>query len=238
MIVSYEHNFIFVKSRKTAGTSMEIALSSHAGEQDIVTPLASQDELTRLSMYPKARPRNFLSDPVLEERYIAAVIRGDEHDMMIQRKVELSDEVILHNHASAKRAIKMLGQSTWDSAYKFTIERHPYEKCVSWAWSKKGERGLAETLDYTIEKGKYRNYDLYTLNGEIAVDFIIRYEKMEEDLKQVERRLGLDIFSRLPRAKGNFREDRRPAAEVLNAAQKRAIRDYCTEEFALMGYDE
>ena len=39
MIVSHRHRFIFVKSRKTAGTSIEVFLSQVCGPEDIVTPI-------------------------------------------------------------------------------------------------------------------------------------------------------------------------------------------------------
>lgn len=39
MIVSHKYKFIFVKTIKTAGTSIEIFLSPHCGEEDIVTPI-------------------------------------------------------------------------------------------------------------------------------------------------------------------------------------------------------
>jgi hypothetical protein len=39
MIISHQHKFIFIKTVKTAGTSIEIFLSQHCGPQDIVTPI-------------------------------------------------------------------------------------------------------------------------------------------------------------------------------------------------------
>ena len=39
MIVSHAHQFIFIKTLKTAGTSIEVFLSQVCGEQDIVTPI-------------------------------------------------------------------------------------------------------------------------------------------------------------------------------------------------------
>jgi hypothetical protein len=39
MIISHEHEFIFVKTEKTAGTSMEVYLSNHCGPLDVVTPI-------------------------------------------------------------------------------------------------------------------------------------------------------------------------------------------------------
>ncbi len=39
MIVSHKHRFIFIKTRKTAGTSLEVFLSTLCGAEDIVTPI-------------------------------------------------------------------------------------------------------------------------------------------------------------------------------------------------------
>ena len=37
MIISHKHKFIFFKTRKTAGTSLQIALSEFCGSDDIIT---------------------------------------------------------------------------------------------------------------------------------------------------------------------------------------------------------
>lgn len=47
VIVSHEHKFIFMKTRKTASTSVEIALSRVCGERDIITPDLAEDEELR-----------------------------------------------------------------------------------------------------------------------------------------------------------------------------------------------
>ena len=48
-IISYNKNFIFIKSSKTAGTSMEIALSKFCGTEDVIAPLDSFAEDMRKS---------------------------------------------------------------------------------------------------------------------------------------------------------------------------------------------
>jgi hypothetical protein len=47
MIVSHEHKFIYLKTKKTAGTSIELALSRLCGPDDIITPLTKIDEALR-----------------------------------------------------------------------------------------------------------------------------------------------------------------------------------------------
>ena len=49
MIVSHEHKFIFLKTKKTAGTSIELALSQLCGPDDVITPLTEIDEALRAS---------------------------------------------------------------------------------------------------------------------------------------------------------------------------------------------
>jgi hypothetical protein len=51
LIVSHEHKFIFLKTMKTAGTSIEVFLSKIAGADAIVTPLGPKE--------PGHEPRNF-----------------------------------------------------------------------------------------------------------------------------------------------------------------------------------
>lgn len=44
MIISHKHRFIFVKTFKTAGTSIEIYLSQHCGPFDVLTPIVPHVE--------------------------------------------------------------------------------------------------------------------------------------------------------------------------------------------------
>lgn len=47
MIISHKYKFIFLKTRKTAGTSIEISLSRYCGVNDIITPISPADEEIR-----------------------------------------------------------------------------------------------------------------------------------------------------------------------------------------------
>jgi len=59
MIISHEHKFIFIKTNKTAGTSIEIALSKYCGSNDIITPISDEDEEIRRQLGYRG-PQNYL----------------------------------------------------------------------------------------------------------------------------------------------------------------------------------
>ena len=52
MIISHEHKFIFLKTKKTAGTSIELALSQLCGPDDVIPPITDSDEALRAARQP------------------------------------------------------------------------------------------------------------------------------------------------------------------------------------------
>ena len=50
MIVSHKHKFIFIKTYKTASTSLEIALSQFVGERGVITTIDQWDEAIRAEL--------------------------------------------------------------------------------------------------------------------------------------------------------------------------------------------
>ncbi len=59
MIVSHKHRFIFLKTNKTAGTSVEIALSKFCGPDDVIPPLIPEDEAKRAELGRLSEERNW-----------------------------------------------------------------------------------------------------------------------------------------------------------------------------------
>jgi hypothetical protein len=49
MILSEMNKFVFIKGKKVAGTSVEVALASICGSNDIITPITPIDEQCRVS---------------------------------------------------------------------------------------------------------------------------------------------------------------------------------------------
>ena len=56
-----------------------------------------------------------------------------------------------------------------------------------------------------VEELATKNFRGYRINGELAVDRVLRYESLADDLAEVWAHLGLPGEPRLPRAKGGSR---------------------------------
>jgi hypothetical protein len=237
MIVSFAKNFIFLKTRKTGGTTVEIALTPSCGPDDILAPITFGDELLRLRD-GKLAARNFVGDRTLEADIAEAVLARQE-DEFYRLKRLAGRQGAFRNHMTATEVRERVPRRFWDSAFKFTVERHPYEKVVSRAyWDSRKAAGsdIAELIESAIadlDDGRA----VYVIDDAVAVDQVLRLENLDDDLKAVADRLALSLPAMLPRAKGSFRTDRRPAREILSERQKRAIFERQRETFALMGYE-
>jgi len=239
MIISYSRNFIFIKTRKTAGSAIEAALSVYAGPDDVVTPLGQTEEFDRQKLFPNVLPRNFTSNKDTEQRYLDALERRDRRAMKAAvQEAQRTSETGIKRHAGIKEAIQVAGENFCSTAYKFTIERHPYEKAVSLAWfERKRDQEFDEALKSVLENELYRNFGLYTRAGKLAVDFVIRYENLANDLREVEKSLGgLEVLAKMHQVNAQHRPDRRPAEEVLTPEQKLIVQKTCSDEFELFGY--
>ncbi|MDX1499781.1 MAG: hypothetical protein R3176_07790 [Woeseiaceae bacterium] len=230
MIVSHEKKFIFVKTRKTSGTSMEIALSQICGPDDIITPISFEDELVRLDMGGRL-PQNYGGRG--EARY---------REMIRNRKLKLiraRRRGRFYNHMPAVKIREHLGRETWDEYFKFTIERHPYEKVVSHVYfhARRRKRWDFDTeVKRVLERGYYINFPVYCEGNRPIVDFIVNFERRAEDLATLSEKLGFDVAARHPETKHRFRADRQPARELLSDEVKERIYASCRVEFEALGF--
>ena len=226
MIVSHEHRFIFVKTHKTAGTSIEIALSKFLGPADVVSPVSPRDEGTRRELgYPG--PRNTL---VPFRKYTRADwTRALRHLRPLR----------FFNHMPARRIRHYVGEEVWNDYFVFSFERNPFDKAISrYFWRTRRFTDRPSLADYFRgeQEALLTDWPLYTIGGKVAVDFMGRFERLTDDLEVIRRRIGLPEPLVLPRAKGGQRQDRRHYSEFLTPSERALIERVCARELEAFGY--
>ncbi len=233
MIISHRHQFIFVKTSKTAGTSVEMALSAVCGDTDVLTPLGT-------------------SGTEAARREIAG--RGSQHYLIPMHRWDLRDWARVttnprkwsrvrpqfYNHASSKEIRRRVSDSLWSNYCRFCIVRNPYDRIVSlYYWKRRHQPTL--TWDDFIASGqasemRSKSWDMYTIDGQLAVSRVVRYESLMADLQVLAVDLGLDRFPELPRRHANTRSDSRPLQESLPDIARRFVEAECAEELELFDY--
>lgn len=228
MIISHKYQYIFIKTSKTAGTSVEIGLSRFAAASDVITPVAREDERTRRELgYPG--PQNVI---IPYSKYSLK----DWFYKLVQNKSKQ-----FYNHMPAYKIKPVVGRRIWERYFKFCVERNPWDRTVSCFYWKTRNRHPAPTLSQFIDSGevytlKKKGARLYTLNGRIAVNRICRYEDLENELEAVARELKLPHKIKLPRAKAQYRKDRQSYRQLLAPADRDKIARIFAEEIAQFGY--
>lgn len=230
MIISHKYQFIYVKTKKTASTSIEIALSRLVGEHDVITPIAPADESYRGSL--GIEPINYsgrfnpLGECFHETR--SSVIRSLK-DMIKGRKY--------YNHLAAKKIRNRVGHQIWNSYYKFSFERNPWDKVLShYYWRTRNQQNPPSFDEYLDEGILPLNWNLYTIDDVPALDFVGRYENLASELAAVCERVGLPYDGWMPRAKAGIRKDKRRYQDSLSDTHRNRIAELFSKEIDFMGF--
>lgn len=241
MIICHSHRFLFIKTRKTAGSSMEIALSIACGPTDLITPLGDTlgEEQLRLSVggYP----------PVNWEKPLSQYRTLREWRRFLTRGIR---EPILKEHATATEIRETFGQDLWNNYLKITIERNPWDHALSrywwqkFRWERRGRKNFPPLTEYLrwLEREKphfLSNWNHYTIHDHIAVDHVIMFEQLASGLELLKERLALPAAVKLPKrhAKGQFRPDRQHYSAVMRTQDRDLVARVCAREIEAFGYE-
>lgn len=219
MIISHKYKFIFIKTLKTAGTSLEVYLSNICDTKDVFTPI-----------YPRVEghnPRNY-------KTFFNPWYEFISYNYNLRKGARALKDSILrnayYNHINAQRVRSRLGEEKWNEYFKFTIERNPWDKTVSYYHMYKKRSGGDISFKDFLELDKlpidrYRYTDSKT---ELPiVDKIIKYENLHEELVEVFASLnipfnGLNVF-----AKSNYNKEKLSYKEYYDIK----LEDFISKKF-------
>ncbi|HEV2764341.1 MAG TPA: sulfotransferase family 2 domain-containing protein [Pyrinomonadaceae bacterium] len=173
MRISYSHKFIFIHVYKVAGTSISVALQPYCYEPDRIR---ANRLLKRLGVTP----------PVSHPEFHA-----------------------LDGHAGAAEVREALPPVVFNNFFKFAFVRNPWDWQVSlyeFALNRPGhdQHSLFKSfgnferyLEWRVKEDRHLQKDfLVDESGELLVDFVGRFERIEQDFETVCQRIG--VRCRLP----------------------------------------
>ncbi len=223
MIISHKYKFIFIKTRKTAGTSIEIGLSKFCDDNDVVTELGEKDEIKEQFGYTGAR--NF---KVPKSQWTARDIA----------KLPLRGAPVFHSHSPAAYVRDRVPADVWRDYYTFTFERNPYDRLVSqYFWNTRDTgQPVHEYLD-TAASYRLSNWEMYTENDRILVDHVAQFANLKDELDAFAEKVGLPGPIELARAKTEYRPKAK-SNDILDDRMRTKIAEVCAKEIAAFGYAE
>lgn len=228
MIISHRYRFIFIKTHKTAGSSMEMALASLCGPEDIVTPMESNAR--------SGLPRNFHEPTLLGRSYARSrLLRKlvNRHSPLLGRW--------FYEHMPATRVRELVGPEVWDGYYKFCFERHPWEKVVSYYnWKKFGQgRPLPEFRDYVLHKTHRLPLDgrLYFAGDTCLMDDVFDFRGFKETFTNICQKLAIPYDGNMPREKTNITQQPVDYRTYYDDETRAKVAECYAREIRLLGYE-
>lgn len=222
MIISHKYKFIFIKTYKTAGTSLEVFLSGVCGQSDVFTPVNPY--------VSPHEPRNYAGLWSPWGEFVDPSISVEEvfKDLVRRRKY--------YNHIPANKLIYRVSSEVWNSYYKFCIERNPWDKVVSQYNMFKSD--YANFDDYLAKGVSCFNSPFYTgRNGELLIDEVVKYENLGDGLLKIFKKLDVPFNGELDtRAKSNHRPDNIHYRKYYSESQQLQVQKLFYDEIKLHGY--
>ena len=193
MIISHKYKFIFIKTRKTAGTTIVHNLLKFLGNDDVVS---KADQYSDQNSSYETKISKFLS-----------VLNLKEFSKKFQKN--------FGPHDSAVKVKKIIGSKIFDNYFKFCVEREPVDKCISYYFMRKNSSTSSidrkkMTWEQFVKKKRFPvDTNLYIEDDKLLVDKIIKYEYLEQELYSILSKLGLNNF-RIENSKNNSTREKDP----------------------------
>ena len=220
-------------SRKTAGSSIAALLNRHLGPRDIQIG-AWPEAIAHGGAYNRAAVRAAFSAP---RNLITASVRQALKSGRVRLHPEAVNSIIKKMYAD-RHGLHLAAHETaqhvqgfvpdaWRRYYKFCFVRNPWTHLVSdyyWRMNVRGNpdisfREFVLRLDdparpdpEKIRPAFISNWEIYTINDEIAVDHVARFENLAEELSDIGAKIGIPLDISSIHAKGGIRNRKKDVA--------------------------
>lgn len=217
MLVSHRHQFIYTKTGKTAGTSVEIYFEPCC----VADPTHADGSQGHKEYVSKSGIIGF-------------------------RGRTTPPGTKWWNHMPAAEIKRLLGKKIWNSYFKFCVIRDPFDRAISLFFyvRKQGKIDNDPSLpdceqfeSWLINRRAAVNCDRYMIDGKFCLDDVIRYERLHADMERICNRLGLRWDpAAFPHTKKGIRPPGTTVAEMYTERAEEIVRQQNAFEFDFFAY--
>jgi len=229
MIVSFSHKFIFIKTIKTAGSSVEHALASICDHNiDVISPDESMDnsgqKIVRQGCNHMIGDKGVYNHMRYPELIMTGLISRDQfendfHKIVICRNPWDQQVSSFWHYQTLNKAYEGLELDEIKPLYLNDFTRFIAEVCYS---------------DHNAQRELYREFYFYE-NGVPYFNSLIKFENLEEDFYTICARLSLPTIS-LPRLKTNIRRLPGHYSRYYTESTKQMVAECYPEAIDFFGY--
>lgn len=229
MLVSHTKRFIYTKTAKTAGTSVEAFFEPFCrepGNQEFRPETESRVSSYGIIGYRGVLKR-FARWPLIGEKWYA--------------------------HMPAEQIKRRVGSKIWSEYFKFCVVRNPFDKVISgFHYFEKLQRHgdwdeinrldslparFARWVETRVASRKIlADRNRYVIHGKFCLDFVIRYERLSEGIQHVCERVGIDRDVELPHLLAGYRPKKTRLDDYYDAKTRRIVEEVFDFELEHFGY--
>lgn len=183
MLISHEYKFIYLRTEKTASTSLFWTLRGIIEETAEVLAADASVRSRLLREHGSLEGFSFVGRPGALRRRFPQFFG-------------------LHFHARARNVRDFIGRDLFERYLVISSERNPWDRQLSLINHRRRTRGRLDARSVSacmhsiaynaLHHNRLRNWEVYTIDGAVCADVIIRYERLEEDYRNLLTRLGID----------------------------------------------
>lgn len=224
MLVSYRYNFIFLKTIKTASTSIF----------NFLIPYCIPSYLKLENYYLEKN----------DDDYLGFWPTGIVGNIIAHRKENKRHVSCL----KAKEILSKIDKEIWPNYFKFCVVRNPWDICVSnFMWRKRCNYNKNLNFESFLDKLKSEKsgfdirQDVYKLGGKkekYVCNFHVKYENLREDLQKTFELCKIPNFNldNLPYCKSNFRDKSIHYSTYYNDKTKKIVEELYSDDIEYFNY--
>lgn len=150
-----------------------------------------------------------------------------------------SKRVWYENHAPIRKIKETLGEERLNNYFKFAFVRNPWDRAVSLFYWKKGYEHYPNFEEWNMRQIHDTLYHEFIMDekDEVCIDFIGRFENLEEDFKIVCKKIGIPPPEKLGHENIQKVPKRKHYTEYFKSdIQINRVRGLYTKTIDLLGY--